>query len=290
MKPIDAMIGGAQKAGTSSLLAYLGQHPQLCIHGRREFSYFVNDEDYARGYDAVAAEQFDAREDQKLVAKNVGVLYLPEALQRLHEHNPRVQLIFLLRNPIDRAYSGYWYARRMGWEDQPGFEDALAAGEDRFGGDWVRQRNTAYVDRGLYAEHLRRVYEHFDQSQVMVLLLEDMAADAGAVCRGIFERLGVPTDAAIDYTHRRNVSAAARSESVTRALSSQNPLRWLARALMPAGVRRGLKVRMREMNETTFEPEPMNPQTRQKLADVFAAPNAELGELIARDVSHWSRP
>jgi hypothetical protein len=59
---------------------------------------------------------------------------------------------------------------------------------------------------------------------------------------------------------------------------------------MPAGLRRGVKQKLRAMNEAEFEPEPMNPATRARLAELYARPNAELGELIGRDLSHWSRP
>ena len=51
MRPVDAVIVGAQKAGTSSLLRYLDQHPSIAAHRRAEFSYFVDEADYAAGYD-----------------------------------------------------------------------------------------------------------------------------------------------------------------------------------------------------------------------------------------------
>jgi len=49
-KLIDLMIIGAQKAGTTSLKNYLGEHPEICTHERIEFMFFVNEQEYKQGY------------------------------------------------------------------------------------------------------------------------------------------------------------------------------------------------------------------------------------------------
>ena len=41
MNKIDIMIVGAQKAGTTSLLRYLGEHPECVAHPQKEFAYFL---------------------------------------------------------------------------------------------------------------------------------------------------------------------------------------------------------------------------------------------------------
>ena len=38
-------------------------------------------------------------------------MYSSIVMNRLYEYNPKIQLILLLRNPIQRAYSGFWEAR-----------------------------------------------------------------------------------------------------------------------------------------------------------------------------------
>ena len=49
-RPIDLMIVGAQKAGTTSLLRYLGNHSSICIHEKPEILFFLIDEEYQKGY------------------------------------------------------------------------------------------------------------------------------------------------------------------------------------------------------------------------------------------------
>ncbi len=291
MRPLDAMIAGAQKAGTSSLLSYLAQHPSIVTHRARELTLFVNEAEHARGYDAIAAEQFpEPRDDQKLLAKSAGIMDLPEAIDRLHEHRPGVRLIFALRDPVDRAYSAYWFARRRGWEPVTEFERALDAPADRFGDDWVRRRNTAYIRRGLYADHLARVLERFDRSRVLVLIADGPKRDYAAMCRRVFEFLGVDAAFEPDVTRRVNPAGAARSEAMAQALSGDHGLKRAVRAALPRSLARGIRQRLRRWNERAFEPPPMNEQTRRMLASVFAPHNVRLAERFDLDVSHWSAP
>ena len=45
-RQINAMIVGVEKAGTTSLLRYLSEHPEITSHEVMEMPYFVNDAIY----------------------------------------------------------------------------------------------------------------------------------------------------------------------------------------------------------------------------------------------------
>ena len=75
-RPIDVMIAGAPKAGTSSLKNYLWQHPQVCMHKQREFPFFTSDEMYPAGYETYFEEFFGGlqlTESHLLAAKSAPV-------------------------------------------------------------------------------------------------------------------------------------------------------------------------------------------------------------------------
>ena len=40
----------------------------------------------------------------------------PQACKRIYKHLPDVKLIFILRNPINRAWSHYWHRVKNGEE------------------------------------------------------------------------------------------------------------------------------------------------------------------------------
>lgn len=288
-RPIDLMIGGAQKAGTSSLKAYLGQHPHVCAHGSREFAWFVNDELHARPYEDVFPEFFSPRDaQQRIIAKSAGVLHLPEAADRLAQHNSNLRLVFLLRHPVDRAYSAFWYARRKGWEPLESFEAAIEAGPERFGDDWVRQRNCAYLARSEYAQAIQRFNTRFGEENVATYLLEDLKHDAAGLCREIFASLGVDASFQPDFSTKRNAAATAKSEHVARLLTSRSPLKRAVRKVLPTGLVAKLKKSAQQMNEREFVPPAMAPETRARLTAHFREHNDRLSELLGRDLSHWN--
>ena len=131
-QPIQLMIVGTQKSGTSSLLRYLAQHPDIHTHSQSEMTFFLQDHEYTRGYESAYAKYFaQCSENCKLIAKNVMVMYSHDIMQRIYQHNPKIHLVVLLREPVARAYSAYWWARRRGWENITSFEEALAAEQHR---------------------------------------------------------------------------------------------------------------------------------------------------------------
>ena len=193
MQCIQLMIAGAQKAATSSLLRYLAEHPSICSHWQEEINFFIKDSEYFRGESYAFSRYFPCNQqsDEVIAAKSVEIMYSVKAMERLQIHNPNIQLVLILRHPVERAYSAYWFARRVGWEDISTFENALWANHAHSTGDWLAKENRAYLDRSLYMKHLRRLLTFFDKEQIHILLLEDIKDDAVRVCRRFYSLVGV---------------------------------------------------------------------------------------------------
>jgi hypothetical protein len=288
---IDAMIAGAQKAGTSSLRRYVGQHPQIGTHSQREFTYFVVDREFRSPYPDVLDDSFPAsvRERDVLLAKSAGIMYVPDALDRLRRHNPGCKLIVSLRNPVDRAYSAYWYMRRKGRETARSFEEALemhGRGDRETG--W-RGSQLAYLARGEYADQLERMSEAFGREHWKAVLLEDLRRDAVGVCRELFRHLGVDPAFEPRTERRHNPSKAPRAEFVSRLVVADNPLRRALGRLVPRSWKRTMRHLVEKVNERPFEPPPMKPETRERLVEHFRPHNERLERILGRDLSAWNR-
>src|SRR5688572_6669330 len=118
---IALMIVGAQKAGTTSLNNSLAQHPKIFTHETLEFGLFRDNEEYNKGLDfflknTVSKSDSSNPEKNIFIAKRVGLLHNEEMLLKLHGLNPNVKIVAVLRNPIDRAFSAFWYCRKTGME------------------------------------------------------------------------------------------------------------------------------------------------------------------------------
>ena len=283
---IDVMIAGAQKAGTSSLLGYLAQHPEILAHETAELDFFVNDE----AFENLCMAKYFSRAPEAgevVLAKSATVMHTPVALSRLHEHNPDCKIIIVLRNPVDRAYSSFRWARSNGLEDLLAFEDAVWKGIERFS-DARRRRNCDYLATGLYAKWLGEIYRRFPRDQISILLLEDLRKSPKNVCRELHEFIGVDPDFKTDVTRVWNPASEPRSRLVQRVVRSRTSAKSAAAALLPRNARKALGRKIEEINTRRVSARPIASETRAKLVEYYSLPNRELEELIGRRLEHWN--
>ncbi len=100
----DFLIIGAAKSATTWLAARLDTHPGIHI-SRTEIHYFSRH--HARPI-AWYEAHFQAIVDEGLLGENSNTyLYTEEAPRRIQRALPEVRLVCVLRNPTERAYSGY---------------------------------------------------------------------------------------------------------------------------------------------------------------------------------------
>lgn len=289
VRPITLSIIGTQKAGTSSFLRYIVQHPQICSHRQPEMNYFVNNKEFRNGYPKAFKRYFQCAKNNSnvLVAKSVGILDSTKLIRRIYKHNPRMQVVVLLRNPVDRAYSAYWYARRAGCENLQRFEDALEANPYRFAGDWQCEQACSYLERGVYINKIKYLCTYFPNSQVHVFLLDDLKQDAISICQRLYEACGIAADFVPEVNRHYNVATKVRSYPLAYLVNKTKPVKKVARILLPPTVVDNIKSSINEWNQKQIDLPKMQPETRDKLLEFFRPFNNELSDFLGRDLSHW---
>ena len=65
---LTLVIAGAEKAGTSSLKEYIGQHPDICVHWQTDMMYFADSEEYRLGQAAAWRRYFGHRSPGQVLA------------------------------------------------------------------------------------------------------------------------------------------------------------------------------------------------------------------------------
>ncbi len=280
------MIVGAQKSGTSSLLAYLAQDDDLVKHRHSETEAFL----CADADDAVRA-RIDAEysdEPGLRIAKHATLMYHPDGLERLLRLYPDCQLAVVLRNPVERAYSSYWYRRGLGRETEPTFEDALRADRDRAGDYRSTGGQVGYVRHGLYALHLEPLLARDDVGALHVHTFEDLTSDPAAVCRTLAQGLGSTADFSTLSVAAHNTAGRSRMPALSRWLNTDTRSKAAVRAVLPDRLTSGLARRLRRSTRASFRPPPMRPDTRTALLELFAPDVERLATLIDRpDVRRW---
>jgi hypothetical protein len=187
---VNFVIAGTQKAGTTSLDAYLRQHPQIAMARKKELRFFDQDDkplDYA-AYEA----SFDAKPDAVAQGESTpSYIYWPSAPGRLHAYNPAMKVISLLRNPIARAFSQWRMEVERGDEDTD-FSSAIRteAGRLAISNNRMKKRRS-YVDRGRYGVQIKRLLRTFPRDQLFFVKTEDFSEDRDGTVSDVLDFLGV---------------------------------------------------------------------------------------------------
>jgi hypothetical protein len=289
-KKISLMIIGAQKAGTTSMKNYLGQHPQLQSHPHKEFSYFFDPAEYEKGFDAALRKYYKNPSNSiQLVAKNAGLYVSESGILRLKEHNPDCKLVFILRNPVERTYSSYLMEKNYG---------AINGTFESIGpvvrkGDITDWRYEFFIGMSLYYQHLSMVFKHFGKDQVKLIRYEDLKTDTNKICTEIFEWMNVDTSFKPDTTTKYNVTHINRSPSYGRflvqLLRNQNPVKKILRSVMPGKMDYKVGEMLRNINKTNklYGEIPVSMSTL--LREFYLPHNKNLSELTGIDFSDWNQ-
>lgn len=180
---VNFMVIGVQKAGTTALFDYLGDHPDLALSAEKELHFFDDEtQDWAQpSYDRYHARF--PRADGRIRGEATPIyIYWPGALERIAAYNPDAKLILMLRDPVARAWSHWRMEARRGVEMHD-FAWCIRQGRRRlFEADpWGHHREFSYVERGFYGEQIERLYRLFPERQVLVRKAEDLRADPARV-------------------------------------------------------------------------------------------------------------
>ena len=277
----DFVIAGAQKCGTTSLHRYLGAHPGLYLPRRprrEELHFFDFDENFAKGVDWYAAHFEQAGSRQKVGQTSPLYIYDERVPSRLANALPHARLIFLLRDPVARAYSHYWHQVKKGTEDLT-FMEALAAEPGRLARDYESRRQYSYVDRGRYARQLARFTRLFPRTQLLVLSTEALGSRPLQVLGRCFDFLGVdplPADVVAELAAKRfNEARLPRSQALQHWIGKR-------RSRMPF-----VATVVDKLNLRPATTPPMPEQARAYLLEQFADDTERLEREFDFDTSAW---
>ncbi|NEP47151.1 MAG: sulfotransferase domain-containing protein, partial [Okeania sp. SIO2H7] len=217
--PEFAVIG-VNKGGTTSLYGYLIQHPQVIAPIKKEMDFWswkFNDSinwykshfpPIPEGVNFVTGEASPSYFDYR------------EAPSRLFNAFPKVKLILLLRNPVDRAVSQYHHCIRLNWDNRQMEEvfnsdlEKLIAGKIDL---WRKELN--YLARGVYVEFVREWLRVFPREQLLVLKSEEFYQNTAASMEKVLAFLGLPVHRLREYETFNPGKYPPISESMRRRLS-----------------------------------------------------------------------
>lgn len=191
---IDFILGGVQKGGTTALDYYLRSHPEICLAETKEVHFFDNSSIF-RFPEVLRRWWYHSffRNCPSSALKGEATpiyIYWPDSINRIHQYNPDIKLIFVFRDPVARAYS-HWNMEVKRGNETRSFSECIRAPTYNHDPDRPKHRIFSYVDRGFYSEQMERVYRYFKKDQVLCLKQEELLENPKAVLNIVARHLQI---------------------------------------------------------------------------------------------------
>ncbi len=284
-------IVGAPRCGTTSMIRYLGQHPDVFIPNK-ELHFFDNDVHYDKKLtEKEYLDYFSKAKDEKRVGeKSPSYLRSKRAASEIRRFCPRAKIIIQVRNPVDMLYSWHGHVYRSGYEDIVDFEEALAAEEDRKRGSRIPKHaripeHLFYSEIPLYTEQIKRYVETFGWNQIHVIVFDDLVSNPLKVYRDVLRFLEVD-DQFVPNFKVYNSNRLLKS-MIVRNLMRNSWVQGAAKVLLPRVTYYSIGHTILHWN--TKVRSPMDKKVRKRLQKQFAPEVKRLSKLLGRDLTHWCK-
>jgi len=267
----DFLIIGAMKAGTTTLHEYLARHPEVGMSREKETDFFL-EQNFGRGAGWYSGQFTPGRRIYGEASPNYTKKEaFPGVPARAAAVVPGVRLIFIARDPVDRAASHYRHAQLAGLP-VPG-----PAGLE--GSRHLRH----LIETSSYAAQIDAWAEHFQPERFLFLSFEELARDPRAVLSQLARFLGIADDwAAAKDVAANSGDSLARLPPWLFRLRQSAAGRWLKQYLSGVAVRRlkGMVGRGPARAASALPPE-----IRARIAEATRADAARYAALAARSVA-----
>jgi hypothetical protein len=191
----NLFIIGAMKAGTTSLHDCLSRHPDIFMSGLKEPQYFAP---HAKRFHGVWGQGHELPEPGidwylRLFEEAGDARYLGESstgytkdpwvsgcARRIYAFNPDARLIYILRDPVERTISHYWY-------NVVGLTETLPMME-------AIRSNEHYMAFSHYSRQLQPYLDTFGAGSIYVLTMESLIEAPAETLRALLLWMGLEPD------------------------------------------------------------------------------------------------
>ena len=305
MKKQNLFSIGAMRAGSTSLYHYLSQHPDIFIPHVKEPGFFAAEKarknvfkgcqsdgdlkklnpspNKGRYHTKEAYESlYFGKDEFEYWADCSHYLNHPEVAELIYQYNPQAKILISLRDPTERIYSEYMLYARRGTVSES-FSDFVEKMLVKHSDGTVTIDEKSRLNKGLYHKLVSPWLSHFSDSQVKIVLIDDLKANTSAICQEIYAWL------CVDETFKPELVRTLRG-GITKSkvyLNAFNLSRFLPVSLkqkMPTS----LRWKIRDLiYSKTLKKEIMSEQMRTCLKQLYYPSVCELEKIINRNLDAW---
>ena len=290
----NLLIVGAAKSGTTSLHNYLKQHPEIFMSNHKEPHFLINKEigenripkavkkldEYSNLFDG--SDTFKYRGESSamyLQFPNITIKNIKKYLEK------DIKIIIMLRNPIDRAFSGYQHVKRFNIDEELTFEQALEVCEDRYFKQTSLTPATRYIHIGMYYDFVKK-FMHSFSDQIHVIIYDDFIADTQNELSKVFSFLEVKKIEINIYEKYMVGGWKWKNSFFKNTFMKKSFLKKIIKTIAPFEF---LRIFLNDLFKYLFtEPDDkMDIAVRKKLQNIYKNDVINLSKLLNKDLNFW---
>jgi hypothetical protein len=274
----NLFVIGAAKAGTTSLHNYLDRHPDVAMSEDKEMRFF-NDPDcrsWLGRYQAYFPRGTRYRGES--TPQYTKWPLFPGVVDRMADLVPDARLVYLLRDPVDRAIAEY--VEEATWGVMSGDVEELLRDAD--------QPHNRLLAPSRYAVQLGEFRRRFAPEQILVLDLVDLSERPAETMATVFEFLGLPPIELDEEALRpRNAYGFKGTHPAWYRALRRPALIQLVHRLPTERLEKLRAFVRRRISKPVERPEP-KPETVARLRELLAPDVAELRAMTGLPFARWS--
>lgn len=264
------------KCGTTTLATELDLHPEVCFARDKETDFFLREDwrDHISDYLAF----FENPEGKLLGEGSPSYTKLPAGTPSrlagdLYEYNPKMKLIYMMRDPMSRLVSHYKHNQRS-HELKESFAEVVST-------------DPHYVNVGRYAYQLKPFLERFPEKQLLLITMDELANDRDAFLKKVADFLGIDPEKFAPTKIHQGDSSRKNNEKVDKVIASG--FGQTMRKLVPVRHRYYVKSKFQKaFSKSAEQGEYDLPQeVVTELKKVYDAEITAIEELMGRSLEDW---
>lgn len=288
MKPYFICLG-AQKSATSTLRQILRNHPDIFLPEENEPHFFDSD-DFYRGKDWYIKKFFsNCSPSERAGDMTPSYMFLPKVPERIFKTlGADMKLIFMLRNPANRAFSQYLMNIRLGLiKPNISFDSIISNYDEKKDNKNMNPWTDGYIERGLYAKHIINYRKYFPQKNMIFIIFEDFVRDIPGQIKEIYKFLKIDENHSVDLDIHIGKASMHRWPFLSRTIFLNKKLKKVFYKL-PSGLWRPVLRSVKRLDTKTSVRIPrINDRQYCKLMNIFQKDIRKLESIINKELDSW---
>ena len=275
------IVAGTQKAATTWFHECLNEHPEVFVPKVKEVHFFCK-EPCGKSKNNLGTgwyiSQFPDNKSFKAIGEiSVDYMYYEHIAEDIFNFNPNMKILFILRNPVDRAYSAYWMNKRQK-SNMPEFQEFIRVDHE-------------FIDRGFYYNQIERYFEFFKEN-IKIFIYEDLLRNPEAFIKEVYSFLNVD-DGFIPQTLYYKVASTRELGSLIGKVLYKYVAPILKKSSLLSSLWRAVKFNtpakrlFSVTKENTSKYKTINTNDRECLIEIYKKENIKLFDLIGRNIDKW---